>query len=249
MGLFSDAKKNYDRRRDIAEYNYRAREYISDGQRIYQEAYGKLQDACWRTGKKVNEYQNYKRNVLNEINRTLKEIDSSHEDYKLSSQIDFVNLDTCAVKQEEKLGIIDEMLATWVQPSVTDFFSDSTMEYYEAKANMQSARSYKDRMKYKRDELRNVRDAVLDIPGFLDDEKRQIEELMEKFRKTAKNIEQSNVQERMDALCQIAKLIADSMTTQFINNNYQVTEQYKTISSRFTTINNSLASAAWLIGG
>ena len=76
MGLFDRAKDNYDRRRDIAEYNYRAREYISEGQKIYEDAYVSLCTACQKTDSKVYKYQRYKQDVLNEINRTLKSIDS-----------------------------------------------------------------------------------------------------------------------------------------------------------------------------
>lgn len=249
MGLFDRAKDNYDRRRDIAEYNYRAREYISEGQRIYEDAYVALCIACQKVDGKVSKYQRYKQQVLNEINRTLRSIDSSHKEYRLTSSVDFVALDSCAVHQEEKLDIIDKALATWVQPSVTDFFRDNTSEYYEAKANMNSARTYKDRMKSKRDELKNAKYAVQKIPEFIYDEQQQIEALMQKFRKTADSINQNNNSEKVEALCKIAKLVADSMTTNFIDNNYQITEQYRAVSNRFTAINNSLSSASWLIGG
>lgn len=251
MGLFDRAKDNYDRRRDIAEYNYRAREYISEGQRIYEDAYVSLCEACRKTDNKVYKYQRYKQDVLNEINRTLKSIDLSHKEYRLSSEVNFAQLDSCAVRQEEKLDIIDKVLATWVQPSVTDFFRDNTSEYYEAKENMRSARMYKDRMKSKREELRNAKYAVQKIPDFIYEEQNQIEALMQKFRKTAKKITENtgSQKDELDALCQIAKQIAESMSTQFIDNNYQITEQYQAVSRRFSQINNSLAGAAWLIGG
>lgn len=249
MGLFDRAKDNYDRRRDIAEYNYRAREYISEGQKIYEDAYVSLCVACRKTDSKVYKYQRYKQDVLNEINRTLRSIDSSHNEYRLSSSVDFVALDSCAVTQGEKLDIIDKMLATWVQPSVTDFFRDNTSEYYQAKANMQSARTYKERMKTKREELRNAKYAVQQIPDFMYEEQKQIDELMNKFRKTAQTINQNNSSEKADALCQIAKSIADLMTTQFIDNNYQITEQYRAVSNRLSAVNNSLSSLSWLIGG
>lgn len=248
MGLFSDAKENFDRRRDIAEYNYKAREYISDGQRIYEEAYAKLNEACWKVEGKVAAYQRYKQGILNEINQTMKSLDSSHEKYQLSSKVDFVNLEACAVRQEEKLDFIDKALATWVAPSITDFFRDNVIDYYEAKANMYSAKRYKETMKAKREELINAKCAVQKIPDFIYEEKQQIEELMKKFRKAAEKINQDNQKECSDALCQIAKLIADSMTTQFIDNNYHITEQYKAVSDRFAMINNSIAGAAWLIG-
>lgn len=252
MGLFDafdKAKDNYERRRAIDEYNYRAREYTSDGQRIYEEAYNKLCDACWKVDGKVYDYQRYKQNILFDINRALRSLDSSHKDYHITSSIDIPALDSCAVHQEEKLDVIDKMLATWTPPSVTDFFGDNTMDYYEAKANMNKARHYKDMMKMKREELRNAREAVLKIPDFIYDEKKQIDELMKKFNKTVQSINSEYSPEKAAALKQIAEMIAESMKTQFINNNYMVTDQYKAVSSRFRLINDSLSSYAWLIGG
>lgn len=250
MGLFSKAKENYDRRKDIAEYNYRAREYISEGQRVYENAYDNLRVACAKTAMKLDKYVNYKQNVLNEINRTLKKIDSSNSEIKLALKVDLLDLEACAVRQEEQLGVIDKALATWVAPSVTDLFRDvSTMDYYMAKSEMSKAKAYRDRMRVKRDELKNAKYAVQEIPNFIDDEKSQIEELMSKFRKTAESINQSNTTEKTESLSQIARLIADLLTTKFIDNNYEVTSQYMTLHNQISKINHSLADCAWLIGG
>lgn len=87
---------------------------------------------------------------------------------------------------------------------------------------------------------------VRSIPDFLSDEKNQIEQLMDKFRKAAKGVTSSE-KERVESLCTIAKLIADSLTTQLLDNNYQITQQYQEIHNRISYTNNSLADSAWLI--
>ena len=107
---------------------------------------------------------------------------------------------------------------------------------------------YKAQMKAKRDELKQAKYAVQQIPVFISDEKSQIEQLMDKFRKTAENISQSNTEERVNSLQQIAKLIADSLSTKFIDNQYQVTEQYTDIHRQIAMTNQSLENAVWLIG-
>ena len=56
MGLFSKAKDNYDKRKDIAEFNYRTREYISEGERIYEKAYEELRVACNKSADKADKY-------------------------------------------------------------------------------------------------------------------------------------------------------------------------------------------------
>jgi len=250
MGLFSNAKDNFEKRQQIAEWNYRTREYISEAERIYQEAYDKLQESCIKVSIKVNDYVNYKQKLLNEINSTLKKLDSDNKEFQLTSKVDFLLLEASAITQHEQLNCIDKMLATWVTPSVTDLFHNvSTEEYYMAKQNMYQAKAYKETMKAKREELRNAKYAVQSIPDFISTEKNQIEELMQKFRKTAENLKSSNTEERTKSLCDIAKIIADSLSTQFINNNYEITSQYTDISKRISGINSSLAGAAWLIGG
>lgn len=107
---------------------------------------------------------------------------------------------------------------------------------------------YKAQMKAKRDELKQAKYAVQQIPTFISDEKNQIEQLMDKFRRTAENVSQSNTEERTASLCQIAKRIADSLSTKFIDNQYQVTEQYTDIHKQIAMTNQSLENAVWLIG-
>ncbi|MDE6034841.1 MAG: hypothetical protein K2G36_02915 [Ruminococcus sp.] len=248
MGLFDKAKDNYEKRQKIAEWNYQAREYVSEGQRAYEEAYGNLAYACMKVENKMQDFVRWKQKVLDEINRTLKTLNSQHSDLKLSLKVDFINLETCSVTQNEQLDCVDRALATWVVPSVSDLFHNiSIEEYYEAKQNMQQAKMYKAQMKAKRDELKQAKYAVQAIPTFISDEKSQIEQLMDKFRKTAQNINQSNAEERTASLCQIAKLIADSLSTKFIDNQYKVTEQYTDIHRQIAMTNQSLENAVWLI--
>ncbi|MDE6087191.1 MAG: hypothetical protein K2G25_02265 [Oscillospiraceae bacterium] len=256
MGFFNDifgsnnpvsrAEDNYEKRQQIADWNYRAREYVSEGQRIYEEAYGNLVYECSKVGDKVRNFVNYKQQVLKEINATLKSINQSAIDINISS-IDFASLDRCAVTQSEQLTCVDKALDTWVVPEISDWFRDVSYEdYYGAKSNMNRAKAYKEQMKTKREMLRNAKYAVRSIPDFLSDEKSQIEQLMEKFRKTANGIKPSE-KERADSLCTIANLIAKSLSTQLLDNNYQITQQYQEIHNQISYTNNSLADSAWML--
>ncbi len=250
MVFFSRAKDNYDRRRDIAEYNYKAREYVSEGQRIYEEAYDKLREACYKTQDKISRYVRYKKDILREINRTLKKMDTANEEIHLSMDIDFKSLESCAVVQEERLDVVDKMLATWVSPSLKDFFVDvSVSDYYEARSAMRDAKVYRDRMKMERENLRNTRYAVEKIPDFMNEEERQIDTLMARFRKTAECIRQGQSDEKVQLLKEIASLVADLLTTQFLDNSYQITSQYMNVHHRIAEINRSSSGHAWLIGG
>ena len=164
--------------------------------------------------------------------------------------MDLVDLQGCTIRQEEQLNVVDKILATWVAPSVSDLFTEvSSYDYYMAKAEMNKAKAYRDRMKMKRDELKDAKYAVQKIPDFIYEEQKQIEELMGKFRKTADEINSGDTDEKVESLKQIALLIADLLTTQFIKNNYEITDQYMTVHKRISEINNSLSGCAWLIGG
>lgn len=250
MGFFDKAKDNFEKRQKIAEYNYRAKEYIQSGNEGYENAYVDLQIACGQVEGKIRDFVQYKQKVLSEINHELKKVDSEHSDLQLSLQINFPSWEASGVTVQswEKLTAFDKIIDTWVAPSVSDFFTDATSDYYEAKSAMNRAKTYRDMMKAKKQELRNARSAVKEIPYFMNDEKSKIEALMEKFRKAVRLVKTKSDTQQIESLKQISQLIADSLTTQFLDNNYQVTSQYNTIHNRMGELNSSLDQLDWLRG-
>ena len=257
MGLFDDlsskAKKahdNYEKRQQIAEWNYKAKEYIQSGNEGYENAFVDLQIACSDVECKIRDFVQFKQRTLEEINRELKKVDAEHQDLQLSLQIAFPSWESSGVTVQswEKLTAFDKIIDTWVAPSVTDFFTDATSDYYEAKSNMNRAKIYRDMMRTKKQELRDARYAVKEIPGFISDEKNKIEALMSKFRKALSMVRSSSDAEQIASLKKISELIAESLTTQFLDNNYQVTAQYKAIHDRMGELNSSLAQLDWLKG-
>lgn len=251
MGLFSKAKDNYDKRRDIAEFNYKAKEYIQEGQLAYEDAYADLVVACDEVRGKISDFVSYKQKMLNEINKALSQLDSEYKDLHLSSSIDFPSWERSGISVQpwEKLTSFDKIIDTWTAPSVRDFVSDvSVSEYYEAKSAMNQARTYKDMMKAKKQELRNARSAVKEIPYFIRDEKSKIEALMDKFRKTVEAVQKSLDSDKVESLKEISELIANSLTTQFLDSNYNVTSQYQAIHDKMGGLNQSLGELDWLVG-
>lgn len=252
MGLFSKAKENFENRQKINDYNYRTKEYIQEGKIAYQDAYNDLRDACWDVQYKFREFVNFKQQVLTEINRTLKRVDQNHSDLKLSLDVNFPSVENSRVNVPswEKLDCLNRIIDTWTVPSLMDFVRDVDIsDVFEAKMNMDNARNYRDVMRAKRRELQNARNAIRSIPSFMREEKSKIRQLMEKFRKTADLIHSEKDKEQIDALLQISQLLADSLVTEFIDNNYQVTSQYQTIHNRMAELNSSLDNVSWLIEG
>jgi len=146
--------------------------------------------------------------------------------------------------------LVDKFLDTWTVPSLMDFVRDvDTSDVFEAKMNMNNAKRYRDMMKIKKQQLRDAKYAVNELPGFMSDEKSKIENLMSKFKKAASLVKTEQDTEQIEALKQISQLLADSLVTEFIDNNYQVTSQYQTIHNRMAELNSSLDNVSWLIEG
>jgi len=255
MGFFdnlsSKAKKasdNYEKRQKIAEWNYKAKEYIQSGNEGYENAFVELQIACGNVESKIRSFVQYKQHVLSEINSDLKKLDSTHMDLQLSTQINFPSWESSGVtvKSWEKLTEFDKIIDTWVAPSISDFFTDATLDYYEAKSNMNRAKTYRDIMRTKKQELKEAKYAVKEIPSLMEDEKRKIEALMSKFKKALSMVKSCDDVEQIDSLKKISELIADSLTTQFLDNNYQITSQYKAVHDRMGDLNSSLGQIDWL---
>ena len=115
--------------------------------------------------------------------------------------------------------------------------------------NMNNAKHYRDMMRMKKEQLRDAKYAVNELPGFMSDEKGKIEALMRKFKKAAALVKTEQDTEQIEALKQISQLLADSLATEFIDNNYQVTNQYQQIHNRMSELNDSLDHVSWLIEG
>ena len=257
MGFFDDiasaAKKandNYEKRQKIAEWNYRAKEYIQSGNEGYENAYVDLQIACDKVQYQIRDFVQYKQNVLKEINASLKQVDDAHQELQLSTQINFPSWEASGVTVQswEKLTEFDRITETWVAPSISDFFTDATSDYYEAKANMNRAKTYRDLMRTKKQQLKDAKYAVREIPGFMDEEKTRIEALLQQFRKALSMVHSASDKEQIDSVKQISELIAESLTTQFLDNTCQVTTQYRAIHDRMKELNGSLAQLDWMRG-
>lgn len=255
MGFFGDifgrdsaagrAEDNYEKRRQAAEWNADAKQYISDGQRIYEEAYTDLLVVSDNVKCKIQQFVDYKKRVLDDMNKTLKSFNQSALNVSIST-VELGSLEKCAIVQHEEIWAIDRIIDTWVVPSVSDFFVDATEDYYQAKSNKSRAKSFKEQMKTKREQFRNAKYALKEVPNFIDEEKRQIEQLLEKFKKVAQGISSSD-QKRADALCEIARLIAESLSVQFLDNNCAISQQYREINRRIIDTNSSASSLAGFI--
>ena len=150
--------------------------------------------------------------ILKKLNCDEKHISSSDLEIKLNDIEASSIHPTSFVTGESFFDELGAIFSTIPAPSISDFFSDSSSDYYEAKAERDQAKIYKETMKAERERLYNAREAMRNIS-------------------------------KLEAIYEIANLLAETLTTQFINNNYAITEQYNTIHSQIESINNNLYSA------
>ncbi|MDY4079112.1 MAG: hypothetical protein SOY42_10085 [Clostridium sp.] len=248
MGIFSDAKDNYEKRQKAAEYRYDARKYINEGKEIYETAYNKLVSMSYDVQSEISNYVRFKKQKLNEMNDILKNLNCDEKNINSSAlEIEFNHLEPSSVHAHtfvtgesffDELGAI---FSTIPAPSISDFFTDSTMDYYEAKSEREEAKFYKEAMKSERESLNNTREAMRSIKSYIYSEKKEIEKLVNILKKAA--TDECNEKDKLEAIYEITNLLAETLTTQFINNNYAITEQYNNVHSQIESINNNLYSA------
>lgn len=247
MGIFSDAKDNYEKRQKAAEYRYDARKYINEGKEIYETAYNKLVSMSYDVQSEISNYVRFKKQKLNEMNDILKNLNCDEKNINSSAlEIKFNHLEPSSVHAHtfvtgesffDELGAIFSTIPT---PSISDFFSDSTMDYYEAKSEMEEAKFYKEAMKSERESLNNTREAMKNISCYIYSEKKEIEKLIDILKKVT--INECNDKDQLEAIYEITNLLAETLTTQFINNNYAITEQYNNVHAQIESINDNLYS-------
>ncbi len=252
MGLFdgiSKAKENMENRRRIAEYTYDAQKYVNEGKEIYQNAYGRMQEKVFNLKREVDKYVSYKKTVLQEMNSLLA---SSGIDKKNINQSDLAievkYPDASAVHPSDFLGgsAINELKLIFDSispPRISDFFDDTTVALYEARAMKDEAKMYKQQMKYEKERLNTIIEATYTLKDYISDEKRQMENMMAALREAVKATE--NTTEKRTALIAISNIIADTLTTNFMTKDFVVTNEYDKLHKQIADINENALSTTY----
>lgn len=254
MGLFSKTKDNYEKRRMAAEYHYDAMKYINEGKEIYNRAYSKLREKAGIVRYKVSEYESFKKGTLEEVKRLFSEINMKEnimnvENTKITLKYPEPSdiVPSTFVTGENPFTELKAIFQTVPVPSISDLISDSSDAYYTAKMEKNDAKLYKEQMKMERELLNNARIRMGAIEDYIQVEKDEIKALIEQLRKVISEIKMRGTEsviskEEVEALEKISILIADTLTTQFINNDYSITNQYETVHNQIKEINHSLAA-------
>lgn len=262
MGFFDfgrEIKEKADRSRQAREYLSMAKDYIRQGDEIYEKAYNKVSSYASETEYELRKHSDYKKNIAKElgsnVGNTLKSFSNFNIDSKVFSAPAIQNIQSSSMDlgSSFKSAVSSCMPNTDMHSqfgSILDMFI-SDDDYYEAKHQKDEAKRYKEHMKMERDKLNNYKEQMSEIRSFISAEKNELDSLMGKVRKMTSELQagmqKSNFsQEEADYLKgmhKITECIVTLLSTQFINDSLSITQKYQQVFSGVKTINQNLPYA------
>lgn len=249
MGLFDAferAKENSENRRQIAEYKYEATQLVNEGKEVYSNAYYKMQGKASDLKYDIEKFVDYKKGILSEMNKLLKSVGVDEKAINSSAmKIELKYPDYTSIHATDFLGgsamsELKMIFDTISPPSIKDFYGDTRLELYEARSMRNDAKVFKQQMKNEKEKLNTVISSISICRDFISSEKREIEKLMASLKSAVHSTE--NDVEKRNALILISNMIVDTLTTQFISDNFKITAEYNDLHNKITSINNSALS-------
>lgn len=256
MGFFDfweDVKDNHEKSKEARECIQRAKELVKEGDRIYEAAYDKVQSYASETEYRLKRHMSYKQDIAKElggnIGSTLKAFADFHIDEKIISAPSIQERNSTVKNFRDSLASC-VVSTPFDMPSVLDaFISDD--DYYEAKHQKDEAKRYKERMKMERESLYEYKDKMAEIRIFIDEEKSELDSLMEKIRKLTgdlntgmkKSTFSSKEAEYLKGIHKIAECIVTLLSTEFLTDGFSINQRYQNAFSAIKNINQNLPYA------
>ena len=252
MGLFDSMKDNMERRQRTREYLKSAKEYINDGEELYQNAYEKVLRRADKTRDAIRKHVEYKKDISRRLGEEIlptienfqvpdftTKIDPPFIDGKKAGLTTFSNSFTSAV-----------CMNPVPIPSIMDLFV-SEEDYLEARNQRDEAKQFKQQMKYERERLYEYKDRMSMITSAISEEHNQIDALMEKLDTMTdkmKSFEKSGNHstkeiEYMKAIKKISEAVCKLLSADFLNDNMEISDHYKNIMEGIEQINCAIPSA------
>lgn len=259
MGIFDflvEMEEKNEKRKQAEEYRKRAREYVRDGEALYNKAYSEVSSYAYDTSRKIEQHYNYKQKVIREISSDISPVLSGFEKFNIDSKI-FDSPDISGTRSTILSG--SALLGnsfTSVMPrvnllSLLDLFSDVGEEYYEARRQRDEAKRFYEDMKYEREKLRNAKENLKNIRNVIIDERELLDGMLLRLKQiTIQLNSEMNKQSFSHAeamylkgIHKIASSVNSLISTKFLNDNFTITSQYEKSLDKIKSINNSLQSA------
>lgn len=161
MGLFDSMKDNMERRQRTREYLKSAKEYINDGEELYQNAYEKVLRRADKTRDAIRKHVEYKKDISRRLGEKILPTIENFQVPDLTAKIDPPFIDG----KKAGLTTFSNSFASAVCmnpipiPSIMDLFV-SEEDYLEARNQRDEAKQFKQQMKYERERLYEYKDRM-----------------------------------------------------------------------------------------
>lgn len=249
MGFLSGMKDNMERRQRTREYLQSAKEYIKDGEELYQNAYDRVLRRAEKTQNAMRKHMEYKREVSRRLgDEILPTIQNFHVP-NIS-----VNIDPPFIEGKKAgLSTFDNVLASVICqnpipiPSIMDLFI-SEEDYQEARNQRDEAKQFKQQMKFERERLYAYRDRMSMITDMLSEERNQIDTLLRKLDFMTNKLETFEQNEKhnereveyIKAIKKISEAICKVLSADFLTDDMEISNSYKNIMNGIEQINCSI---------
>lgn len=252
MGLFDSMKDNMERRQRTREYLKNAKEYINDGEELYQNAYEKVLKRADKTRDAIRKHVEYKKDISRRLGEEILPTIENFQVPDFTTKIDPPFIDG----KKAGLTTFSNSFASAVCmnpvpiPSIMDLFV-SEEDYLEARNQRDEAKQFKQQMKYERERLYEYKDRMSMITSVISEEHNQIDALMEKLDTMTgkmKSFEKSGNHstkeiEYMKAIKKISEAVCKLLSADFLNDNLEISDHYKNIMEGIEQINCAIPSA------
>lgn len=182
MGLFDSMKDNMERRQRTREYLKNAKEYINDGEELYQNAYEKVLKRADKTRDAIRKHVEYKKDISRRLGEEILPTIENFQVPDLTTKIDppFIDGKKAGLTTFSNSFTSAVCMNPVPIPSIMDLFV-SEEDYLEARNQRDEAKQFKQRMKYERERLYEYRDRMSMITSAISEEQNQIDALLEKL--------------------------------------------------------------------
>lgn len=256
-----EKQEREDKKERIDEYNKIAREYVSAGKEVYNNAYTSFSDCSWRVENKIHEHYDYKRKIINEIRDNVTPIVNSFKSFNIDNKIiqpsmpnaisdteicisDFGNFSSV------RSGFIEIISVVNVIDLIFDWARDLDEELSQARSNKYEAELYRSEMRQVAERLYLARSQLHNIESFISDERRTLDSLMAKLRPMVsmlkrdmtKSLFTQNEADYLKGIGKISDCLTDLISIRFLSDNFHVTNEYQLVFNKVKSIELTLSS-------
>ena len=287
MGLADFLYKNFnpeerrwreERRREAREIRQEAKEILSDAKDLYDD-YKDLKGDTQRAANQLNDlirsYNNYKSDVLKELNSDISVSIENFRRFNINSRIaappnlnsaptiPTVNVSSIMTNLSGgSLNLISIALSAFSDPdkdyeidfSTAKYISDK--DYEEADRQRDAARDYYYKVQDALTDMKILYESLNNSRRYIDDEKSNLVQLMDKFRKIvnqlngAMNRNSFTEQEarHLTGIAKIAEMIKNSLEQRIVGSSGKIESNYKIYGGKIREINGLIPAAPTISG-